>query len=318
METIIGTVIKDEPRKEKLIMARATTSKTGGRARREILSLALAVAFVAAALVLLASPPALAATSVVQDTDREHTQYGTWMFSEDPGASGGWMATTRTPGSTAALKFRDTRVAWKTITYEGGGITDVFLDGKNVSSFDGYSTGYTQYDMTGFSKRGLSDSRHTLNLLATGTKRPGTFGDVFSTVDRFLVGGATIEEDSLKVAYDGWAGKANSRTSGGTYRQGKSQTLGATCGHFRGPQIDLITAKGPTHGTARVRVQDHTTQAWVQDFQADLHSSKVEWQHHVPVTGLDPNKLYKLEVTSDDGTPVVFDGCEGTFVGRLN
>jgi len=87
---------------------------------------------------------------------------------------------------------------------------------------------------------------------------------------------------------------------------------------FRGPQIDLITATGPTRGTARVRVQDFSTQVWVQDFTVDLHSSKAEWQHHVPVTDLDPNKLYKLEVTSDDGTPVVFDGCEGTFVGRLN
>jgi hypothetical protein len=170
----------------------------------------------------------------------------------------------------------------------------------------------------GFSSRGSSDRRHTLELLATGTKRPGTFGDVFSTVDRFLMGGVSIEENSLKMTYDGWAGKANSRASGGTYRQGSSQTLGADCGVFHGPQIDLITAMGPTRGTARVRVQGHSTQAWVQDFTVDLHSSKVEWQHHVPVTGLNPNKLYKLEVTSGDGTPVVFDGCEGNFVGRLN
>lgn len=319
MEMIVG-VIKDEQRKEKEkpIMAQATTTKMGGRARSEILSLALAMVLVAGALVFLASRPALAATSVVQDADREHTQYGTWTFNETPGASGGWTASTGTAGSTADLKFRGTRVAWKTITYEGGGITDVFLDDKKVSSFDGYSTGDPQFDVTGFSKRGLSDRRHTLSLLATGTKRPGTVGDVFSIVDRFVVGSTTIEENSLKVAYDGWAGKANSRASGGTYRQGSSQSLGATCGLFRGPQIDLITAKGPTRGMARVRVQDISTQTWVKDLQVDLHSSKVEWQHHVPVTGLDQNKLHKLEVTSGDGTPVVFDGCEGTFVGPLN
>ncbi len=265
-----------------------------------------------------ASPPALAAPSVVQDTDREHTQYGTWTFNENPSASGGWEASTRTAGSTVGLKFKASRLTWKTITYEGGGITDVFLDRKKVSSFDGYSTGDPQYDVTGFSKRGLSDRRHNLRLLATGTKRPGTFGDVFSIVDRFVVGGTTIEENSLKVTYDGWAGKANSRASGGTYRQGSSQSLGATCGMFRGPQVDLITATGPTRGVARVRVQDVSTNAWVQDLQVDLHSSTVEWQHHVPVTNLDPNKLYRLEVTSGDNTPVVFDGCEGTFVGRLN
>jgi len=164
---------------------------------------------------------------------------------------------------------------------------------------------------------GLTEGTHTLKLLATGTKRPGTFGDVFSIVDRFLVG-VTLEEDSTKITYDGWAGKANARASRGTYRQGKSKTLGATCGTFRGPQIDLITAKDPTRGTARVRVQDPSTETWVRDFQVDLSSRRVEWQYFVSVIELDPNKTYRLEVTSDDDAPIVFDGCAGTVVGRLN
>ena len=50
------------------------------------------------------------------------------------------MAVTYTAGSTATLKFKGTRIAWKTLTYHGGGITDVFLDGKKVASFDGYSS----------------------------------------------------------------------------------------------------------------------------------------------------------------------------------
>ncbi len=50
----------------------------------------------------------------------------------------------------------------------------------------------------------------------------------------------------------------------------------------------------------------------------DLHAPKVGWQHVVPVTGLQANKTYILEVVSADGTPVVFDGCVGPVSGPIN
>ena len=71
----------------------STTSITRGRHRKALL--AAEAILVAAALVVLASSPALAATSTVQDADREHTQYGRWMFTQDPGASGGWESLRR-------------------------------------------------------------------------------------------------------------------------------------------------------------------------------------------------------------------------------
>lgn len=172
----------------------------------------------AAALVILAGSPALAAVSTVRDTDRQHTRYGRWMFSQDPGASGGWEGNSRTPGATAILRFKGTKIAWKTITYDGGGVTDVYLDGRKVASFDGYSS-TQQYDVTGFSRRGLAEGKHTLKLVATGTRGPGAPpGDVWSMVDRFVVDGATIEESPRKIAYDGWKASASARALGGTYR----------------------------------------------------------------------------------------------------
>ena len=135
-----------------------------------------------------------------------------------------------------------------------------------------------------------------------------------------MVDGATIEENSRKISYDGWKASANARASGGTYRQGASKTSGARCGLFSGStQIDLITAKGPTRGTATVRALDTSTDNSVAaEVTVDLHSPRVAWQHAVPVTGLQANKTYILEVVSADGTPVVFDGCVGTVVGRIN
>jgi hypothetical protein len=84
----------------------------------------------------LTGSPALALAAFVQDTDRANTRYGNWMFTQDPGVSGGRANTTRTPGAAAVLEFKGTSVARKAITYEGG-VTDVYLDGKKVSSFDG-------------------------------------------------------------------------------------------------------------------------------------------------------------------------------------
>lgn len=76
-------------------VAPATTSKTDIRSRKAMLSLAVA-AVVAATLMVLASHPASAAVSTVQDTDRDFTQYGNWMFTREPGAS-------------AILKFKGTQ-----------------------------------------------------------------------------------------------------------------------------------------------------------------------------------------------------------------
>ena len=297
----------------------SATSMARGQHRKTLLAAAGAV-LVAAALVVLASSPALAAISTVQDTGREHTQYGRRMFTQDPGASGGWESTSRTPGATAILRFKGTSVAWKTLVYDGGGVTDVFLDGRKVASFDSYSE-TQRYNTTGFSRRGLSEGKHALKLVVTGTRGPGAPpGDVWSVLDRFVVDGATVEESSRKISYDGWKTSAGAGASGGTYRQGVSQTSGARCGLFSGStQIDLITAKGPTRGTATVRALDTSTNNSVaKEVTVDLHAPSVEWQHTVPVTGLQSNKTYILEIVSADGTPVVFDGCVGTVAGPVN
>ena len=286
--------------------------------RRALLA-AVGAVLVAAGLVVLAGSPALAAVSTVEDADREHTQYGRWAFTRDPGASGGWESTSRTPGAAATLRFKGTRVAWKTISYDGGGVTDVYLDGKKVASFDGYSS-TQRNDVTGFSRRGLTSGKHTLKLVVTGTRGPGVPpGDVWSIVDRFVVDDVTIEENSRRISYDGWKASAGAGASGGTYRQGASKTLGARCGLLHGdPRLGLITARGPTRGMATVRALDTFDNSVDAEVTVNLRAPKVERQHVVPVTGLQAGKTYILEVVSADGTPVVFDGCVGPVSGPIN
>jgi hypothetical protein len=193
----------------------STTLTTPGQHRKALLATVGAV-LLAAALVVLAGSPALAAISTVQETDREHTQYGRWMFTQDPPGSGGWETTSRTPGATAILRFKGSTVARKTLKY-GGGVTDAFLDGRKVASFDGYSS-TQQSNVTGFSRRGLGEGTHTLKLVVTGTRGPGAPpGDVWSIIDRFVVDGATVEESSHRISYDGWKASASTKASRGAY-----------------------------------------------------------------------------------------------------
>lgn len=295
------------------MVAPRTALRTDVRLKKAMIWVVVATT-AAVALVLLAVRPAAAAVSTVQDRDRTNTQYGDWMFTMDPGASGGWESTSRTHGASATLRFKGTSVAWKTIKYDGGGVTDVFLDGKKVASFDAFSL-TQQNNVTGYSARGLNEGKHTLKLVVDGEKRPG----YFVILDRFVVDGSTIEEDSARITYDGWSASANARASGGSYRQSTSETKGARCGMFSGgSEITLITAKGPTRGLATVRVKDISTGTFVKTEQVNLHSATNVWQHPVRMSGLETNKTYILEVVSDDGKPVVFDGCTGNLAGPIN
>ncbi len=148
---------------------------------------------------------------------------------------------------------------------------------------------------------------------------PGKPGDVWSILGRFVVDGVTIEENSRKISYDGWKTSASAGASGGTYRQGASETFGARCGLLHGdPQLGLITAKGPTRGMAMVRALDTLDNSVAAERTVNLRAPKVEWQHVVPVTRLQASKTYILKVVSADGAPVVFDGCVGPVSGPIN
>jgi hypothetical protein len=83
-------------------------------------------------------------------------------------------------------------------------------------------------------------------------------------------------------------------------------------------EINLITATGPPRGMATMREWDISTNSVAKERSVDLHSSTVEWQHIVPITDLQSNKTYILEVVSADGTPLVFDGCIGNVAGAVN
>jgi hypothetical protein len=115
------------------------------------------------------------------------------------------------------------------------------------------------------------------------------------------------EDNDFKISYIPWSGAQNSSASGGTYRQGVSKTLPVYFFYFRGPQVDMITAKGPTRGQVTVKVIDASTSAVAKTVTLNLNASTVQWQARQSITCLDPAKTYYLQVLSADGKQVVVD-----------
>ena len=241
----------------------------------------------------------------IQEDNRDHTSYGNWSFYRDANFSDGYSSYANATGTKATFKFSGTSVTWKTQKLPDGGITDVYLDGTKVATFDGYSA-TAQYNVTGYSRSGLARGAHTLQLVVTGRKNANS-SNTYTEIDRFLVGTTTRQEDYFKVNYIPWSGAQNSSASGGTYRQGVSNTLPVYFFYFRGPQVDLITAKGPTRGQATVKVIDASTTTVAKTVTLNLNASTVQWQTRQSITGLDPAKIYYLQVLSADGKQVVVD-----------
>jgi hypothetical protein len=241
----------------------------------------------------------------VQENDRDHTSYGNWAFYKDANFSGGYSSYANATGSATTFKFTGTNVTWKTQKLADGGITDIYLDGTKVATFDGYSA-TPQYNVTGYTKSGLASATHTLKLVVTGRKNANS-SNTYTEIDRFLVGSTTYEENYFKIAYVPWSGAKNSSASGTTYRQGASKTIPAYFFYFTGPQVDLVTAKGPTRGQATVKVIDNATNTVAKTVTLNLNASTVQWQAKQSITGLDPAKTYYLQVLSADGKQVVVD-----------
>jgi M6 family metalloprotease-like protein len=246
-----------------------------------------------------------------QENDRNHTQYGNWYFWNDTSLSGGYASTANVTGAAAIFKFKGTNVTWKTAKFSNSGKTAVYLDGVKVKTFDGYSA-TSQSGVTGYSKSGLANNVHTLKLVVTGQKNASSTG-TYADVDRFLVGSTSFQENSPRVSYDTWSGAANASASGGAYRYGPSKARPAYFFYFTGPQVDLITATGPTRGSATVKVVDADTSTVAKTVTLNLNASTVQWRAKRSITGLDPAKTYYLYVLSSDGKPVVVDAYAATL-----
>lgn len=99
-------------------------------------------------------------------------------------ASGGALAVADLAGQEVSMVFRGTSVAWYTSTGRNRGIVKVYVDGVLKATVDNYAAA-TAYGVRRVVS-GLSDARHTLRVVVTGTHRASATGNLLA-IDRFAI-----------------------------------------------------------------------------------------------------------------------------------
>lgn len=250
-----------------------------------------------------------------QEDNRAHFAYTGWGTARASGTSGGYLASADRAGSEVTLSFRGTGISWTTAKGPAGGRTDVYLDGTRMTTFDAYAR-TAAYDVTGYTRGGLSPGAHTLRLVITGRKSASSAG-TYGYLDRFvLANGASVQEHSPPLAYGPWRGGASpGNASGGYYRESTSRTVAAAFLGFTGPQVDILTPVGPALGTLRLSFEDRATGATVRTVDLDLRADTTQWRQLRIIKGLARSRTYNLYFMSADGKPVVVDAIRTVPAG---
>ena len=131
------------------------------------------------------------------DTDPALSYVGTWSHVANQSYTSGDYKQTEsfsdTTGDSVSLTFTGTAVQWIAPTASNHGIADVYLDGNQVATVDGYSPGNV-FQQVLYSASGLSDTTHTLKIVVSGQKNPASNG-TFVSVDAINVPSAAQQAD---------------------------------------------------------------------------------------------------------------------------
>ena len=187
--------------------------------------------------------------SSMDDTSPSIQYSGAWTHDPDPNYYAQTKAVASTSGPTATVPFVGSRVEVTTRLCPACGKYIAYIDGALVSTIDTYSpTG--AYDVRTFSRIGLSEGDHTLEIRPTGTRNVASTG-TWIGIDR-VVSEVTVDDSSASVTYNGsWTQSADSNYFGGT--KSVASTVGATASvTFIGDQASLATRTCPACGKADV------------------------------------------------------------------
>jgi beta-galactosidase GanA len=122
--------------------------------------------------------------SYTYDDTASALQYsGDWSHVADQSYTGGDYKQTEsfsdTTGDSMTVNFTGTAIRWIAPTANNHGIADVYLDGTQVASVDGYSAS-TDPQQVEYQVSGLSDTAHTLKIVVSGEKNPASGGTYVS------------------------------------------------------------------------------------------------------------------------------------------
>jgi len=186
-----------------------------------------------------------------EDSDPAVTYDGTWVSGTSAAASGGDYHYSYSAGSKAKLSFSGTDVVTLIGSYGPSyGKAEVWLDGVKVDTVDTYASSYA-YQQVLWSKTGLADTTHTLEIRVLGTYEYRSSGAVV-VVDAIDLSPICYEDSDPVVTYAGkWGSGTSAAASGGDYHY--SYTAGSKAKlSFADTEVAWIGSYGPSYGKAEV------------------------------------------------------------------
>lgn len=162
---------------------------------------ALTLAVIAPMIPLSTQGGAAASTgrTVIDSSSSKISYSGKWRTTRSVRDSGGSVRFQSSAGS-ASLAFTGTSISYLTRTTASSGTSTVSIDGKVVSTINGYSAA-THHAQTAFSTNTLTSGSHTITITGTGKKDARARG-TNSIVDAFIIGAtpANTPKPTLPVA----------------------------------------------------------------------------------------------------------------------
>ncbi len=175
------------------------------------------------------------------DPDPALSYVGSWSHVANQSYTSGDYKRTEsfsdTTGDSVAVTFTGTAVQWIAPTASNHGIADVYLDGNQVATVDGYSPGNV-FQQVMYSASGLPDTAHTLKIVVSGQKNPASNG-TFVSVDAINVPSAAQQADFYPTVPQ--------QPGTSITLQGRDARLLLTDYTFDGEQLQYSTSELMTH-----------------------------------------------------------------------
>ncbi len=216
-----------------------------------------------------------------------------WDRDSAKAALGGSYDASKTSGSSASYTFTGTAVSVLGARMKSGGDAAVYLDGVKQSSTASFFSAKTAYRKVVWSKSGLRNATHTVQLRVLGTKPRGA-SDSWVYLDGFQVGNTQVDQVSAAVR-EAFARVRNPAASGGTWDMATHATSGDTAGRpsysadFRGTGVTVYAVMSKSASKAAVYLDGRLRTT------VDLRSTSTYVTSLPSISGL-PDKVHTLRV----------------------
>ena len=218
-------------------------------------------------------------STTVDDTSAAFTEV--WDRDTSGSASGGSYDASQSPGDQIAFTFTGTNAQVLGTRSRTGGYADVYLDGVRQAPSISFYSAAGQWQSIMWSKTGLTNAVHTVDVRPLGTK-PSVATGAWVYVDAFRVGAVLFQENNPAVR-EAFRKVATSFANGGSYDRQQHAITGDTGRRpyyqtiFKGTRVTVYGTKSAGSSKAVIYV-DNALRATVDlrgatAYQARLFSS---------------------------------------------